>query len=113
MRTTAPREGDPLLRRTVKSRGHGLVATTVALGVAACGVVVLAGVGNVHVTTTTPDGGVGMARSTPTPTPTLRPEDVRDVSALAQVVSTSETKETKEMTTRRDREYVGSCPRRR
>ena len=72
MRTTAPREGDPLLRRTVKSRGHGLVATTVALGVAACGVVVLAGVGNVHVTTTTPDGVVGMARSTPTPTPTLR-----------------------------------------
>jgi hypothetical protein len=41
------------------------------------------------------------------------PEDVRDVSALAQVVSTSETKETKEMTTRRDRDYVGSCPRRR
>ena len=40
-------------------------------------------------------------------------EDVRDVSALAQVVSTSETKETKEMTTRRDRDYVGSCPRRR
>jgi hypothetical protein len=72
MRTTAPREGDPLLRRTVKSRGHGLGATTVALGVAACGVVVLAGVGNVHVTTTTPDGVVGMARSTPTPTPTLR-----------------------------------------
>ena len=35
MRTTAPREGDPLLRRTVKSRGHGLGATTVALGVAA------------------------------------------------------------------------------
>ena len=43
------------------------------------------------------------------------PEDVRDVSALAQVVSTSETKETTEerMTTRRDREYVGSCAHRR